>query len=205
MLRLYHTAVNGANALSYNGTWDAFDLAELDGTNGDTDERKLFLAPAQSVLTLAMAESTAGAIEVIRIDHPVFLSPSHRLLVIGSEKLRIVESGGFGERNLTVERGYDSTTAASHNIGDAVINCYNYQGITIGRTGANASRLTFAPDVAGSPGSYVASLSPATIAYNSSSYTFWRKVTVAAATSKARDMGALATISCLAKEALKAA
>lgn len=204
MLRLYHTAVSGANALSYNGTWDAFDLAELDGTNGGSDERKLFLAPARSVLTLALAASTAGAIEVIRIDHPVFISPSHRLLVVGAEKLRIIESGGFGERDLTVERGYDSTTAAAHNLGDAVINCYNYQGITLGRTGANASRLTLAPDVAGSPGSYAASLSPANIAYDGSS-ALWRKITVAAATAKTRDLAALPSISCSAVEALKAA
>lgn len=204
MLRLYHTAVAGENVLSYNGAWNGYDLAEVDGTAGGNDSRQLFLAPAQTVLAEAMAAGTAGAIEVIRISHAVFQSLSHPLLLIGTEKLRIIEAGGFGTLALAVERGYDGTTAAAHLAGVSVINCYDYQGVAVGRSGANASRLTLAADVAGSPGAYGTSLSLGTIAHDGS-YTLWRKITVAAATARARDLTALATLTFTAKEALKAA
>ena len=201
MLRIYHTSVAGANVFSRDGSFEAADEAEGDGTAGEALQRQIFLAPAQTALTDAMLVSSVGAIEQIRVDHPIFDDAAYRILVIGSEKVKIIASGGLGTRDTTVERGYDGTTAAAHAAAASVINCYNYSSIVISRTGAQASLLTFAPDSGGSPGSFTSSLSPSAINYNAS-LTFWRKITIPASTTRARIVTALPSLAFTAVEAL---
>ncbi|KKK64760.1 hypothetical protein LCGC14_2980970, partial [marine sediment metagenome] len=160
MLRLYHTAAAGGNILSRAGSWGAFDEAIVDGTSGESERRKLYLAPAQTALTDAIVAHSAGDIIEIRIDHPVFDSAGYPIIIIGTEKFLVIDGGGHGTRQLRVEAGRDSTTAVAHAAAAAVIQCYDYTGISIGRTGDNASRLTFS---ATESGSYASSLARANI------------------------------------------
>ena len=198
MLRFYHTSVAGGNVISRGGSWAAYDEADLDGTDGEAGTRTLYLAPAQTALTDAIASHSADDVLNIRVDHPVFDHAGYSIILINSEKFQI--TGGFGTRELSVVAGYDSTTAAEHSAEDAVYCCYDYQGITIGRTGDQASWLTFAAGASG--GSFTSSLSPSNIDHDGS-YTFRRKVTVPASTTKQRNQSATPTISFTAIEAEK--
>jgi len=175
---VYETSVAGGNVTSQDGAFTAPDDSEYDGGAGEAVQKKLYLAPAQTTLAADIDDSQTE----IEVDHPVFDDELYTKIIIGSEKMTI--TAGWGTTTLTVTRG-DTPAAASAD--DPVYYAYTYHNITIAASDESGTDDTdmfrYAPDVAGSPGSYVTSLSPSVMTDpTSDSYTFWRRITVDAAT-----------------------
>ncbi|GAI04060.1 unnamed protein product [marine sediment metagenome] len=173
MLRICEGSIADENLLSREGTHTQDDEDSYNGTTGEIKEKKLVLAPAQTTLAAGIDEDD----EEIILTAPVFDDPSHPYIIVvsgaNSETMKII--GGFGTNNLVVTRG-DSPISASAD--DSVFNAYTYENITIQASGDETGWFRYAPDVAGSPGEYGASLSPPNCTNPKTySYTFWREVT----------------------------
>ncbi len=174
MLRIYETSVAGGNVLSQDGVMSQPDSSDYDGTAGEAVAKKLYLAPAQTTLVYDIDDAQTQ----IEVTHAIFDDVNFLHIIIGSEPMEI--TSGRGTKILEVIRG---DTPAAHSADDAVYNSYTYYGIKIEPTdeddGDDADLVTYAPDSAGSPGSYVSSLSPSDFTDpTSDSYTFWRKIEI---------------------------
>ena len=97
----------------------------LDGTNGETAVAALWVAVEQSTL----AADIDGTTQSVTLAADRFADTDYPVLVVGSEKMLI--TSGFGTSTLTVNRGYNNTTAASHTTGDPVRAAYDSSSITI--------------------------------------------------------------------------
>ena len=190
MLRLYHTAVSGANIISRGGGQESADESDYAGVSGEAVEKKLFVAPAQTNLAEAIDDSQTE----IEVDEAVFDTSLFPVIVCESEKMLI--TSGFGTTTVTVTRGHNGTTAASHADDTVIINGYEYQTVEIDSADLvspdESGWVEYAPDSTGSPGSFAAGpiteseiAALASIDYNES-VTFWRKITVPASTAATR-------------------
>jgi len=183
MLRIWEGSIADANLVSRGGAHTQDDGDDYNGTDGEALEQKLILAPAQTTL----AEDIDDAQTEIEISAAVFddiINYPFIILVSGANSEIMTITAGQGTTTLTVTRG-DSPISAS--AGDSVFSAYTYSGITIQASDESGDDETswfqYAPDVAGSPGSYGSSLSPSNFtAPTTDSYTFWRKITVSAST-----------------------
>ena len=178
MLRIWEGSIADANLVSREGAHTQDDEDNYNGSSGEVKEKKLVLAPAQTKL----AAGITAAAEIITLTAPVFDDSDHPYIIVvsgeNSEIMKIVS--GLGTTVLAVTRG-DSPISAS--AGDPVYNAYTYESISIQASDEEGDDETdwfrYAPDVAGSPGEYGASLGPSNFTNpTTDSYTFWREVTV---------------------------
>jgi len=189
MLRVWEGSITDANLVSRGGVHTQPDEDDFDGTAGEAKERKLILAPAQTTLVEDIDDSQTE----IKISAAVFDDSNHSyVLVVSGENSEIMQiTGAFGITTLTVTRG-DSPISASAS--DSIFSAYTYENIVIQASDESGSDetgwFTYAPDVAGSPGEYGASLNPSNFTDpKTDSYAFWRKVTVpVSVTQKKSDM-----------------
>ena len=144
------------------------DESSLDGTSGVTSIKALWVAPEQTTLAEILDDSETA----IDITAARFADTDYPVIIIDSEKMLI--TAGFGTTTLTVIRGHNSTTAATHTNGTAILAAYDFTSITIDgqdNTGTDESGwLTYGDDDGGgSPdGSWAAPHTVSNIAYNSS-------------------------------------
>lgn len=175
MLRIWKDSITDDNLVSRGGAHTRDDEDNYNGTDGEAVEQKLILAPAQTALA---ADINDEQIEII-IGAPVFddITNYPLIILVSGENSEIMTiTAGDSTNVLTVQRGNESISASE---GDPVYSAYTYESITIQASGDEADWFQYAPDVAGSPGSYGSSLSPSDFSDpTADSYTFWRKITV---------------------------
>lgn len=175
MLRVWESAITDANLVSQEGAHIQPDEDDFDGTSGEAKEKKLVLAPAQTTLAVGIS----ATIEEITVSAPVFDDPNHPVKIIDDEKVFV--TGGWGTNKYTVIRHWNGTTPTTHSSGAKIYDCYIYEEINIQASGDETGWFLYAPDVSGSPGTYVSSLSPSNFTNpKTDTYTFWRKITVPA-------------------------
>jgi len=187
-LNVWEGSITDANLVSHEGVHTQPDEDDYDGTAGEAKERKLILAPAQTTL----AEDIDTVQTKIKISAAVFddLTNFPYIILVSGENSEIMEiTGGSGTTTLTVIRD-DSPISASAS--DSIFSAYTYEDIAIQASDESGSDetgwFTYAPDVAGSPGEYGASLSPSDFTDPKTDfYTFWRKVTVPVSTVQKKD------------------
>lgn len=150
----------------------------FNGTDGDSKDRRLFIANERAVL----AGPVAAEDTTLTLSAPAFANTS--VVVIGEEQMRVVTGGGT--TTISVERGYAGTPASGHAAGVIVFSAFNYSQISVQATDFEGTdeatwiqvASTFADLDTAQPGgrvnlgdkSYEATLS------------FWRRVTVPAGT-----------------------
>jgi len=175
MLRIYKDSIADDNLVSRGGAHTNDDDDNFNGTDGEAVEQKLILAPAQTALT---ADIDDAQTEII-IGAPVFddINNYPLIILVSGENSEIMTiAAGDGTNVLTVQRGDEPISASE---GDPVYSAYTYENITIQASGDEEGWFQYAPDVAGSPGSYGSSLSPSDFSDpTADNYTFWRKITV---------------------------
>lgn len=185
VLRIYKTSSNLATQVTKDGDYTTPDSeTSLDGTAGETVYEALWIALDQTTLAAAITSTTATTITLTAARFP---DTNYSVIRIGTEKMLI--TAGHGTTSLTVTRGYNSTTAATHANAAAVYASYDCTSVTIDcvdNTGTDQSSwMTFCDDDgAGSPdGSYSAPHTPddGEILYNESK-AIWRKLVVPAST-----------------------
>lgn len=172
MLRIWEGSIADVNLVSRGGAHTQDDEDDYNGSSGEVKEKKLVLAPAQTEL----AAEIDAAIEIITLTAPVFDDPNHPVKIIDDEKVFV--TSGFGTNTVAVIREWGGTTGAIHAKGVKIYDCYTYENITIQASGDETSWFRYAPDVAGSPGTYGASLNPANFTNPKADfYKFWREIT----------------------------
>jgi len=179
MLLMWEGSITDANLLSRGGIHTQDDEDDYNGSAGEAKEKKLVLAPTQTTLAVGIDAS----ITTITVNAPVFDDTNHPVKIIDDEKVYV--TGGWGTNKYTVIRHWDGTTPTSHSSGAKIYDCYTYEDINIQASDESGSDETgwfaYAPDVSGSPGTYVSSLSPSDFTNpKTDSYTFWRRITVPA-------------------------
>lgn len=159
------------------------DEASLDGTSGETSVKALWIAVEQTTI----AEDLDDSETEITITSARFADTDYSVVIVNSEKMLI--TAGHGTTTLTVTRGYNSTTAATHTNGDEIQLAYTCTGITIDcsdTTGTDESGwMTYCDDDGGgSPdGSYSAPHTPgAGSVAHTTSLAIHRKLIVPAST-----------------------
>lgn len=160
------------------------DEADLNGDDGDEAVKALWAAVIQTTLAAGINDS----VTTITVTAAVFKYTDEPVLKCGTELIYV--TAGFGTTSLTVVRGWNNTTAASHSLADPIYMAYNVTGVAVVCrdneqvvTGDEASWVDYClDDGLGSPdGSYSAELSLGDIVYTSS-VAFHRRVTVPADT-----------------------
>ena len=164
------------------------DEDSLDGTNGDTAQKALWAAVEQTTLSSDIDDST----QTIPLAAARFADTDYSVIIVGGEKMLI--TSGHGTNSLTVTRGYNGTTPASHSSGDPVRLAYDCSSISIDcvdNEGTDESDwVTYCDDDGGSPeGTWDAPHSLANLNYDQSQK-IWRRVVVPASTPAAykRDL-----------------
>ena len=99
--------------------------AGLDGTNGETATAALWVAVEQTALAADIDDTT----QAITLTAARFADTDYPVIAVGSEKMLI--TSGFGTASITVSRGYNNTSAASHTSGDPVRAAYDCSAVTI--------------------------------------------------------------------------
>lgn len=166
-LRVYNDSAL-ADLVTRGGNFANPDTSALSGGSyPQTSVKAVYVAPEQGLLSGAIDDSQ------IRIELAAarFALTNWSQIIVNSEVMLI--TAGHGTTTLTVTRAYAGTSAAAHVDGAAVVAHYNFWNIKIF---SPDSSLEHALDVAGSPGSYAATLSLSDIAYNGYQK-IWRKVT----------------------------
>jgi len=156
------------------------DEDSLDGTNGDTAQKALWAAVEQTTLSSDIDDST----QTIPLAAARFADTDYSVIIVGGEKMLI--TSGHGTNSLTVTRGYNGTTPASHSSGDPVRLAYDCSLISIDcvdNEGTDESDwVTYCDDDGGSPeGTWEAPHSMANLNYDQSQK-IWRRVVVPAST-----------------------
>lgn len=179
--------------VSRNGSMDNPTVTEIaDGSIGGNDED--FLVAAAEQTTLAAAVTTVGQTE-IELTAARFADTRFDLILLGDAGGEIAKiTAGFGTTTLTVIREWKGS-AGTYAIGEAVKAAYDYTSVVVSvndneqvATDDESDWRQYAPDAAGSPGSYGAagaSINLGNIA-NSDTVKFWFKDTVPASTSPQR-------------------
>lgn len=154
------------------------DEDTYNGTSGEAKEAQLWLANEVSWLDGGIDASVTS----IAIDPAAFTNDD--VILIDSEQMRVVSGGGTV--SLTVQRAYNGTSAATHTDGTIVYAAYDFNTVVITPTDSSGTdestwvRLA-TTQVGLSSAVDGAALSVGTKAC-ATSYTFWRRITVPAAT-----------------------
>jgi len=154
----------------------------LDGTAGDTEDCALWMAVEQTTLGAAVTTTDGTSLTLTAAR---FAATAYSVIIIDSEKMLI--TAGHGTTGLTVTRGYDSTTPATHLINAPVRLCYDCTAISIDgydSTGTDESGwLSYCDDngAGAADGSWEAPHSVSNLAYNADA-DIWRRVVVPAST-----------------------
>ncbi len=99
------------------------DSDNYNGTDGDSKDRRIWIANAQTTLTGALtASQTILALAAARF-------ANGETLIVGSEQMQ-VQSGG-GTLTPTVTRGYGGTIPATHVSGSIVYSGYDYLDLAL--------------------------------------------------------------------------
>ncbi|HUU29388.1 MAG TPA: hypothetical protein VM123_16415 [archaeon] len=157
------------------------DESSIDGTNGETKQKALWVAVEQTTLGAAITDTET---QTVTLSAARFADTDYSVIIVDSEKMLI--TSGHGTTTLTVTRGYNGTTPATHSNGTAVYLAYDCTSITIDcadNTGTDESGwVTYCDDSEGSPdGSWEAPHSISNLNYNQNA-AIWRKVVVPAST-----------------------
>lgn len=150
------------------------DADNYNGTDGESKDRRIWIANEQALLVGAMDDSQTG----LSLDAPRFADGE--IIIVDAEQMQ-VQSGG-DTTALTVSRGYGGTTPAAHTDGATVYSGYEYTGLAVDpvdEDGADESdwyalALTQAGLDAATPG---AALNLGDKAHDQT-LTFWRRCTV---------------------------
>ena len=164
------------------------DEESLDGTNGETAQKALWAAVEQTTLSSDIDDSN----QTVPLAAARFADTDYSVIIVGSEKMLI--TSGHGTNSLTVTRGYNGTTPASHSSGDPVRLAYDCISVSIDcvdNEGSDESDwVTYCDDDGGSPeGGWEAPHSMSNANYDQNQK-IWRKVVVPASTPAAykRDL-----------------
>lgn len=155
---------------SRGGNFSNPDTSDVSGSYPQNSAKAIYVAPEQGLLSGAIDDSQIQ----IETSAALFALTNWSQIIINSEVMLI--TAGHGTTTLTVTRAYAGSSAAAHVDGAAVVAHYNFTNIKIL---SPDSSLTHALDVAGSPGSYAATLALSNLAYNAYQK-IWRKVVVSA-------------------------
>ncbi len=154
----------------------------LDGTAGDTEDAALFLAVEQTTLGAAITTTNGTSVTLAAAR---FADTDYSVIIIDNEKMLI--TAGHGTTGLTVTRGYDGTTPATHLINAPVRLCYDCTSITIDcydLVGSDESGwVTYCDDdgLGAADGSWEAPHDVADLDYDEKA-DIWRRVIVPAST-----------------------
>jgi hypothetical protein len=180
VLRLYEDS-NLTQLVSKDGDFtNPDDESSLDGTNGETATKELWAALEQTTLDGGVDDEQT----TITLDQARFSDADYSVIIVDSEKMLI--TAGHGTTSLTVTRGYNNTTAASHSDGTAVRLAYDCTSISIDCEDAQGSDesswVTYCDDSGGNPdGNWEAPHSISNLNYNQNAK-IWRRVVVPAST-----------------------
>lgn len=181
VLRLYDQ-VGLTTMISIDGGFENPDEeTAIDGTAGATKQLELWVAVEQTTLAAAI---TTTSETIITLTAARFADTDYSTIIIDSEKMLI--TAGHGTTSLTVVRGHNGTTAATHSSAAAVRAAYDCTNISIDcvdETGTDESGwMTYCNDNTGTPtGSWEAPHTISNIAYNAS-VAIWRRLIVPALT-----------------------
>ncbi len=175
------------------------DESSLDGTGGETATKELWAAVEQTTLNGAIDSSQTA----ISLNGARFADTDYSVIIVDSEKMLI--TAGHGTNSLTVTRGYNNTTAASHSDGAALrlaydcssnsIDCQDTQGTD------ESSWVTYCDDSGGSPdGNWEAPHSLSNLNFNQN-VKLWRRVVVPASTPAAYKQDLVHRLSATVNEA----
>ena len=167
------------------------DESSLDGTNGETSQHMMHVMVEQTTLDGAISSTTTTSITTT---HARFADTNYSVIIVGTEKMLI--TAGHGTTSLTVQRGHNGTTAATHADDAAVYAAYDCTEATIDcrdTTGTDESGwVTYCANDGGSPeGTWEAPYTFSTETFSEdTSEAVWRKLVVPASTSAAykRDL-----------------
>lgn len=157
--------------------------SDLNGDDGETAVKALFCAVIQSQLAAAITDTEETEIEV---DNAYFRFTDLSVIKIGDELMYVTGGLSPAGTTLTVIRGWNSTTKATHLIDARVYMAYNVENVAVVCrdneqvvTGDESSYVTYClDDGEGEPdGSYSAELSLGDIDYDES-VAFHRKVII---------------------------
>jgi hypothetical protein len=180
VLRLYEDE-DLTGIISMDGDFSNPDVeSSLDGSNGETATRELWVALEQTLLDGAVDdEQTTIALEAAR-----FADTGYSVIIIGSEKMLI--TAGHGTTSLTVIRGHNNTTPATHEDGDTVALAYDCSSVSIDcedlQGTDESSWVTYCDDSGGSPDGNWEALHPVGNLNYDQSAKIWRRVVVPAST-----------------------
>lgn len=171
----------------------------LDGDAGETATASLWIAIEQTTLS----GSINSSVTTVVLAEARFADTALPVIVIGTEKMLI--TAGFGTTSLTVVRGWDGTTAASHTTGAQVISAYDAAADAAITAEDNYGTdetgwMDYCGDTAGSPDeSYADPYALGAIAYDES-LRIHRRLVVPASTDPASKSDLLHTISATLSE-----
>ena len=156
------------------------DENSLDGTGGETVTKALWVALEQTTLDGGIDNQQTA----ITLDAARFSDTDYSVIIVDSEKMLI--TSGHGTTSLTVTRGHNNTTPASHSDSAAVRLAYDCTSISLDCEDTQgtdeSSWVTYCDDSGGSPdGNWEAPHSVSNLNYNQNAK-IWRRVVVPAST-----------------------
>jgi len=156
------------------------DESSLDGTGGETATKALWVALEQTTLNGGIDNQQT----TVTLDAARFSDTDYSVIIVDSEKMLI--TSGHGTTSLTVTRGHNNTTPASHSDAAAVRLAYDCTSISIDCEDTQgtdeSSWVTYCNDSGGSPdGNWEAPHSLGNLNYNQNAK-IWRRVVVPAST-----------------------
>ena len=126
MLRFW-TDVGLADMITIGATFvNPLEVADVNGDTGETKVVAAYLAIQQAELAAAIADTETTSVV---LDQPMFFDVNYPIIIVGTEKMLITAGNGTG--TLTVTRGHNGTTKATHAIGDRVYSAYNATEISL--------------------------------------------------------------------------
>jgi len=177
------------------------DESDLEGDAGEESTKSLWIAMEQTTLNGTINSSVTTVV----IAEARFSDTALSVIVIDSEKMLI--TAGHGTTSLTVVRGWDGTTPASHTTGAQVISAYDAASDAAITAEDNygddeTSWMDYCGDDAGSPDeSYADPYALGAIAYDES-LRIHRRLVVPASTDPQSKSDLLHTISATLTEAV---
>ncbi len=154
------------------------DQDVFNGSDGDSKDRRLFLANERSQI----ADALGSEDNLIHLLTPAFEDTA--TITVGAEQLRILAGGGTS--SLNVERGINGTTAATHESGALVLSAFNYRDCSVQGIDTEGTDEASWIRVAATQGELDTAQPGARLNLGDKPYleslAFWRRVTVPAGT-----------------------
>jgi hypothetical protein len=198
VLRLYKDS-NLTQIVSRDGDFSSPDQeSSLDGTNGETAQKALWVAVEQTTLTGDIDDE----VNTIPLAAARFADTDYSVIIVDNEKMLI--TAGHGTASLTVVRGHNGTSPASHSSGAAVRLAYDCSVITVDcvdETGSDESGwMSYCDDSGGSPdGNWEAPHELSDLSYEEKA-AIWRKIVVPVSTPAAYKQDLIHRLACTINE-----